>query len=69
MKPKPLLSPEETQEQREAFYRDIRRDYARRWKHFNALSSEACFNLAQTFARPRRFLLTAPSSPTDTFGN
>ena len=41
----------ETQARREAFYVDLRRDFARRTRRFDPLSAEMCFNLAQTFSR------------------
>jgi DNA-binding MarR family transcriptional regulator len=49
-------SPADIQARREAFYHDLRRDFARRSKVFDPLSAELCFNLAQTFSRAETLL-------------
>jgi len=36
---------------REAFYHTMRRDIGRRYRQFDLLSAEVCFNIAQTFTR------------------
>jgi len=55
MKPYVSASLSENHARREAFYVDLRRDFARRSKRFDPLSAETCFNLAQTFTRCEAF--------------
>jgi MarR family 2-MHQ and catechol resistance regulon transcriptional repressor len=51
MKQDSSISLPNNQERREAFYLDLRRDFARRSKRFDPLSAETCFNIVQTFTR------------------
>jgi DNA-binding MarR family transcriptional regulator len=56
MKRTAAASPPETLARREAFYADMRKEFAKRLKGLDPLAAEACFNIVQTYNLGEAFM-------------